>query len=269
MCGIRPRGAETGTGPVLDKLEKIVRAETIDAVWDTLVSVLTGHGFDRLFYALSYEAGSDDGLGDLEDMLILSNHPACYLNRFIGEGLFRHAPMLRWAQSNIGVSSWRRVQIVESALKPRERETLAFNRKMGVTAGYTISFGVTPPCGRSIMGLTARSDLDQDDADRIWECSGREIELLSMVAHLKISTLPRTNFARQLTPRQREVLQLVGAGKASAEIAQLMGVSLVTIEKHLRLAREVLGAETSAQALLKAAVQSQIFLPKAQQEDAT
>ena len=87
------------------------------------------------------------------------------------------------------------------------------------------------------------------------------------MAHLKIATLPRTHFARQLTPRQREVLQLVGAGKTAAEIADLMGVTPVTIEKHLRLAREGLGAETSAQALLKAAVQGQIYLPAAETDE--
>ncbi len=245
---------------MLDNLEKLILAETIDAVWELHISTMASYGFDRLIYGLSYEAGTD-GLGALEDMLILSNHSAAYLERFLGEGLFRHAPMLRWAQSNAGVSSWKRVQIVASSLKPKEREVIAFNRQMGVVAGVTISFGVTPPCGRSIIGLTGRPGLDQDEVDAIWERDGKQIELLNRVAHLKIATLPRTQFARQLTPRQREVLQLVGAGKTSAEIAELMGVSPVTIEKHLRLAREQLGAETSAQALLKAAVQSQIFLP--------
>lgn len=254
---------------MLEHLEKLIRAETIDAVWDLHVGIMARYGFDRLIYGLSYEAGTP-GLGSLEDMLILSNHSAAYLDKFLGDGLFRDAPMLRWALSNTGVCSWRRVHLVASALKPREREVLAFNRKMDVVAGMTISFGLTPPCGRSIISLTARPGLDQAAVDALWEREGRQIELLNRVVHLKIATLPRTHFARQLTPRQREVLQLVGAGKTSAEIAILMGVSPVTIEKHLRLAREQLGAETSAQALLKAAVQSQIFLPcPVAEEDAT
>ncbi len=193
--------------------------------------------------------------------MVLSNHPADYLDKFLGEGLFRDAPMLRWAQSNTGSATWQRVLRIESALSRREKDVIAFNRKMGVIAGVTISFGVTPPCGRSVISLTARPGLDQAAVDAIWEVQGRQIELLNRIAHLKIATLPRTRFARHLTPRQREVLQLIGAGKTTAEIAELLGVSPVTIEKHLRLAREELGAETSAQALLKAAVQSQIFLP--------
>jgi LuxR family transcriptional regulator len=253
---------------VLEYLEKVIRADTIDAVWNMHVAKMAEFGFDRLIYGLSYEAGTD-GLGALEDMMVLSNHSAAYLERFLGTGLYRDSPMLRWAQSNSGSCSWRRVQLVESALNPGERDVIALNRQMGITAGVTISFGVTPPCGRSVIGLTARHGLDQADVDTLWETDGRAIELMNHVAHLKIATLPRTHFARRLTPRQREVLQLVGAGKTAPEIAALMGVSQVTIEKHLRLARQELGAETSAQALLKAAVQSQIFVPRESKEEAT
>jgi len=35
-----------------------------------------------------------------------------------------------------------------------------------------------------------------------------------------------------------------------------------TVEKHLRLARKVLGVETTAQAVIRAAFQNQIFLSK-------
>jgi LuxR family transcriptional regulator len=38
-----------------------------------------------------------------------------------------------------------------------------------------------------------------------------------------------------------------------------MDVSKATVEKHLRLAREVMGVETTAQAVLRMAYQNQIF----------
>ncbi|MEM6823738.1 MAG: LuxR family transcriptional regulator [Pseudomonadota bacterium] len=244
---------------MLEHLETIMGADTVDVAWRAHTQNMARYGFDRLIYGLSYEMGRG-GLGPLEDMMVLSNHPAAYLQRFITEGLFRDAPMLKWAQSNLGAASWSSFQGDETTLEPRERDVIAFNRQMGVIAGYTISLGRTPPCGRAVISLTAHARLDQDAVDDIWAENGREIELFNRVAHLKIANLPRTRFARQLTPRQREVLQLIGAGKTASEIAGLMGVSQVTIEKHLRLAREQLGADTSAQALLRAAVQGQIFV---------
>ena len=65
---------------------------------------------------------------------------------------------------------------------------------------------------------------------------------------------------RTLTKRQREVLQWVGDGKTTQDIAVLLGLTPATIEKHLRLAREALDVETTAQAVLKAAFYNQMFV---------
>jgi DNA-binding CsgD family transcriptional regulator len=79
------------------------------------------------------------------------------------------------------------------------------------------------------------------------------------VTHMKLLTLPYTG-SRSLTARQREVLQWVGDGKTAQDIAILMGLTPATIEKHLRLAREALDVETTAQAVLKAAFYNQMFV---------
>ena len=63
-----------------------------------------------------------------------------------------------------------------------------------------------------------------------------------------------------LTNRQREVLEWVGDGKTTQDIATIMDLTPATVEKHLRLARESLDVETTAQAVLKASFQNQIFL---------
>ncbi|SFK34538.1 response regulator transcription factor [Celeribacter marinus] len=67
--------------------------------------------------------------------------------------------------------------------------------------------------------------------------------------------LPR----RVLTARQTEVLEWVGSGKSIADAAAIIGLTQRTVEKHLRLAREALGVQTTAQAIHKASVYNQIF----------
>jgi LuxR family transcriptional regulator len=113
---------------------------------------------------------------------------------------------------------------------------------------------------KGAIALTGRRGLSQDDVDAIWEAHGRDIILANNVAHLKITSLPYAPPTRGLTKRQREALQWVGDGKTTQDIAVLMGLTPATVEKHLRLARESLNVETTAQAVLKAAFQNQMFI---------
>ena len=56
-------------------------------------------------------------------------------------------------------------------------------------------------------------------------------------------------------------------GKTTQDISVIMELTPATVEKHLRKAREALAVETTAQAVVKAAFQNQIFLVKGLDED--
>jgi LuxR family transcriptional regulator len=112
---------------------------------------------------------------------------------------------------------------------------------------------------KGAIGLVAREGLTQDDVDAVWAEHGDEIFLMNEVMHLKVQNLPYLSTRPPLTPRQREVLEWVGDGKTAQDIATILGVTPATVEKHLRLARDALDVETTAQAVLKAWFQNQIF----------
>jgi DNA-binding CsgD family transcriptional regulator len=61
-----------------------------------------------------------------------------------------------------------------------------------------------------------------------------------------------------LTPREREVLDWVAAGKTNRDIAAIVGASPRTVEKHLERIYEKLGVETRTAAAMRAA---RIFRP--------
>ena len=102
--------------------------------------------------------------------------------------------------------------------------------------------------------------MTQPEVDALWAKHGKDIQLMNEIAHLKILTLPYSTPGRNLTRRQREALEWVGDGKTMQDIALLMGLTSATVEKHLRLARESLSVETTAQAVLKAAFANQMFV---------
>lgn len=244
---------------LLEFTESITSAHSIETVWNELIKVMNTHGFDRLLYGFTqYKHGNS--YGNIEDVLILTNHPPSYTERYVGERLYTIAPMVRWASENTGACSWSWVRKNYEKLSAPELEVLAFNDKMGVTAGWAVSFPATSQRAKGAIALTARKGMSQEQADAVWEKHGRMLEQIANLAHLKIITLPYSGTRRPLTERQREALEWVGDGKTTQDIATIMGLTPATVEKHLRLARESLDVETTAQAVLKASFQNQIFV---------
>ena len=244
-----------------DYLERLTNTQTIEELWQLHCDKMADYGFDRLIYGFTrYRTATS--LGDPEDFVILTNHGSDYIEGFLGKGKYFHAPMVRWALDHEGASSWSIIgdMMASGAMTDSERKVVEFNRKMNVVAGYSISFKSISPRTKGAIALTAKPGMSQAEVDMIWEKHGRDIVVMNNVAHLKILTLPYSGPARGLTKRQREALQWVGDGKTTADIALLMGLTSATVEKHLRLARENLNVETTAQAVLKAAFLNQMFV---------
>ena len=244
-----------------DYLHSIARCPTIEELWDAHTDKMNSYGFDRLIYGFTRYRTSTS-LGDPEDFVILTNHSRAFTDEFLGQGLYAHSPMVHWALANDGACSWTvlREMVQEKVMTPSEHRVLEFNQRMNVFAGYTVSFKSISARSKGAIALTARKDLSQEDIDAVWAEHGNDIKLMNDIAHLKILTLPYTAPNRSLTNRQREALEWVGDGKTMQDIAVLMGLTSATVEKHLRLAREALAVETTAQAVLKAAFANQMFV---------
>lgn len=242
-------------------LNRLLNAPTIEELWDMHARSMADYGFDRLIYGYTCYR-TKNSLGDPEDFVVLTTHDSDYMDVFLGEGFYHRAPMVRWALEHDGACSWRVLQdmVASGTLTEDERKVYEFNRSRNVIAGYSISFKSISPRAKGAIALTAREGLSQSDVDSIWARHGDDIQALNNVAHLRILTLPYNAPGRALTKRQREALAWVGDGKTVQDIAMLMGLTRPTIEKHLRLARDALNVETTAQAVLKAAFQNQIFI---------
>ena len=246
-----------------DQLLALTSARSDQELWDIHSKHMATYGFERIFYGYTrYRTSS--GLGDPQDWVVLANHTPGYMEKFLEEGHIYHAPMVRWALENSGACSWRWMEDMQRAdmLTDGEKRTIAFNLQHGVTCGYTISFRSLSERIRGAIALTGSVGMTQDEVEEIWSEHGNEILLANNVMHLKLLTLPYSG-ARPLTKRQKEVLQWVGDGKTTQDIAILLGLTPATVEKHLRLAREALDVETTAQAVLKAAFYNQMFVLEA------
>ncbi|TMV08572.1 LuxR family transcriptional regulator [Ruegeria sediminis] len=238
--------------------------KTLEEFWDAHCRQMAEYGFVRLLYGCT-QYRTETSLGDPADFVILSNHCKEYLDGFLHSGLYFHAPMLKWALNHEGAASWRLIaeMMNSNVMSPQERRVYEFNQSMGVVSGYTISFNSVSMRSKGAISLCAENGRPQDEVDALWDKHGQDILLMNNMAHLKILTLPYNAPNRALTRRQREALQWVGDGKTTQDIALLMGLTTATVEKHLRLAREALSVETTAQAVLKASLHNQMFVMEA------
>ncbi|QBY00591.1 LuxR family transcriptional regulator [Rhodophyticola sp. CCM32] len=245
----------------MKRLKPYLAMRSVDELWAYHTQVMADFGFDRMFYAYCAFRNLKT-LGNPDDALVLTNHPAEYVEAYVNKGLFRDGPMMQWAASNVGAISWRQVReaFMARQMTPGERHLAALNQRFGLIAGYTISFPMAIKYASAGIGLTARKGMTQDDVEALWARDGETIEIINHVAHLCIAQLPATGQSRMLTRRQTEVLELVADGKTIQDIALLLERNAATVEKHLRGARDTLGVETTAQAVRKASLLNQIFL---------
>lgn len=247
----------------ISKLHELTNAKSVEELWDAHTRHMATYGFTRQVYAFTRYASSSTNiaLGDPQDWVLLTNMSSTYVDGFIEDGHYFNGPMVRWAVQNDGACSWRWLEDMMSSndASEKERAVMAYNHAHGIKSGYTVSFRAVSQRSKGAIGLIAEEHMSQDEVDKIWLKHGDELMVLNNVMHLKVLALPHTG-SRKLTSRQREVLQWVGDGKTTQDIAILLGLTAATVEKHLRLAREALDVETTAQAVLKAAFYNQMFV---------
>lgn len=242
-------------------IELLLAARSADDVWDQFVTVMAQRGYPHVFYSLRRFADMSR-LWLASDLELRGNFPDGFTADIVGEGILPNTPWGLWSQHHRGVRSfdWAESDEANAYRHPTGMKLLKVLREHDLAAGHVVSlFGVSARVSGTVA-LATGAGTGQAHADQLWEESGRSVRALCEVMHLRVCALPQTIGPGVLTPRQRQVVEWAAYGKTVAEIAEILGVEATTIEKHLRLAREALGAGTTAQAILQAHQRNLIFV---------
>lgn len=231
----------------------IIAATTIPEVWEIFADALSSYGFDNMIYGAT--RFPDRGIiGDTRDALILHRGPRDYADIYLGEELYLHSPTYDWAERNSGFVSWpEAIRQYGKAPSAQQMRIAQLNVQFGFNAGFVGSLNDVVPGMKGVIGFSPSGGMDQASADDLWIMVGADITLLCNLMHLRVGTLPRTGLRRPLTTRQREALEWYSLGKTTQDIGTIMGLSIATVEKHLRMARDSLDAQTTPHAVKKAA----------------
>lgn len=249
------------SGAVVVAISRIAEARTVEDVWAHASHVLNDFGFVRVNYGLTC-ARAGRSIGDTRDVLFLSTHSLEKVRQHHESGFYLKTPEYRWVLENVGAVSWGWTHAERAAGRLSEQECAAMDQMAArrQRAGYSVSFAEGTLRSKGAMGLAAARGVSQDELDHWWREFGDSVLAVCNMAHFKICSLPLPVPGMTLTDRQRELLEWTADGKTIQDISVLTEISVSAIEKHLRRARDVLGVETTAQAVAKASLLNQMFI---------
>jgi DNA-binding CsgD family transcriptional regulator len=160
---------------------------------------------------------------------------------------FAEHPLVRFHAGRPGSGAHR---ISDSLADAQFRETALYDeyyRRIGIDHAIAVPLVID-------RGLLVSFVLNRYGAD----FSDRERALLDLVRE-PLAALYRVALARgrapatlPVTPREREVLEWLAAGKTDREIGDILGLSPRTVQKHLQHVYEKLGVETRTAAVMRA-----------------
>lgn len=246
---------------IVSYLDAILRAADIETVWALLRRFAKSYGFSDVIYG--YSPNSRGSIpGSREDFLLLSTLNRDLMEALVDNGYYRESITVNWALDNAGVASWSMTSedAKMDGFVSSDESLVFFSQFFGKQAGCTIGFPTASTRGRGVMALIAEPGLTQADVDAGLAQFSDALFVVATVAHRAMIALPYLGAKRVLTRRQREVLEWIAEGKSVADIARILNLAQPTIEKHLKLARETLGVETTAHAVIKAAFLNQMFI---------
>ena len=236
----------------IEVLSRLMSAESIDGAWAVFTEAMCARGFVRMIYGNSRLGATHSGW-DRRNSIILHHGPQAFFDAYIDGELFVHNPIFHWVRDRTGFATWEEARAAfPGKPSPELMRILDLQAEHGGEAGFAGGLRDVVPGLQGGLGLNCAPGITAEDAQDLWAAHGTEIETLTRALHLRVASLPREGASQQLSTRQRECLQWAAQGKRARDIAQIMQVSAATVEKHLRLAREALDADSTLQAVHQA-----------------
>jgi DNA-binding CsgD family transcriptional regulator len=208
-----------------------------------------GQMLKRLCATLELDHAAYAGISTFDQSVhAIATYPEGWKQHYLTHSLHLQDPTLRFAVRSVAPVHWDRL-----------RQVQGFRRVFGQARDFNIpDQGVTIPV-RGRFGDIGMLSVARDCSVAEWEKLGaRVMEALQTNAALIHDTVMRdahvfrATHVPNLSAREIEVLQWTAAGKSQEDVADILTLSIRTVEVHLRSARAKLGALNTAQAVARA-----------------
>jgi LuxR family transcriptional regulator, quorum-sensing system regulator BjaR1 len=227
----------------LDFVEKLQNLSEYNEICGHVVKEMEWFGFTCV------SSFSMPGPGaDLKDGIMLNNRPAEYTKRYFEKNYIVNDPAVTELRKNLNPYSWADIR-AERKLNKTERTILDEAGEFGFNDGFIIP--ILTLSGSKSLFCPCGPDPDLTQRARA------AIEVIGIYSHhaLKRSLLQMKQDAAvhtPLTPREREILQWVAAGKTDDEIADILSVGTTTVTSHVENAKKKLDTFRRTYAVVQA-----------------
>lgn len=236
-------------------------ADKIEDVLSRLQTVTTPQDLQKLVEYLRelydvehavYHAINNDG-----DMFAALTYDQTWEPHYRDQGYVGVDPVVKGALRQFHPIDWKKLDW--SSKLARQCFAEAVDAGIG-NQGYSIPI-------RGPNGQFALFTVNQTASDKEWETFrksfGRDMLLISHYTHEKaMEILQPTDLvdAKELSPRERDALSLLGAGRSRGQVAEQLQISEHTLRVYIDTARHKLGAMNTTHAVAIALKQGKILL---------
>ncbi|MFT4089491.1 MAG: LuxR family transcriptional regulator [Asticcacaulis sp.] len=231
-----------------DFVEKTNKLRTPRALFDEFTGAMGLFGFTRIIFSVP----RDESLPEEENRIgLMHNYPEDWQKYYAEKGFERLDPVLKAAGLYNYAFRWR---ALERAHRLSERQIRFF--RLGEEAGLRHGIGIPMSGDKAQIAGIAMASAERVDAVR------SDLDIISAYCNqffmaykrMKGAEASSSQIMASLSKKETEVLQWVAAGRSDDDIGQILGISVHTVDTHLRHIYQKLEVNNRVSAVVKAII---------------
>ena len=243
--------------PLLSLTESLAGAKSLEDVWARAENFLASSGIDFPIYMFLRPSAPQDR------PLTLAKMPQWWVDYYLDEDRAHSDPFFKTCTTFTAFKTGADyLDENEHMLDKGEIRFIKEASETGVRSGLSSPVKLINP--GHFGGWNFGSSLKKAEFDKVAEIQGERLRLAGFIIH---NHLQEAAFSQHessgsglLSNRERECLLWLANGLKSAQIAEKLGIALVTVDLHFKNARTKLKAATREEALAKAIINGEISL---------
>ncbi|MDX1580466.1 MAG: LuxR family transcriptional regulator [Alphaproteobacteria bacterium] len=222
------------------------RATDLDSLADAFEQALSPLGFDK-FACLSIV----DFENPPQDMVAFARYPEDWVERYQEQGYVLKDPMMHATMTSRVPFRWQD-QLPKLKLDGIQRQIMSEAEEAGIKYGYTIPVHNRLSNSANLTVCASEAELPAESYSATHLMAVYLYEAGKRIVRAEQKTKPR------LSPRERECLKWVAAGKSDWEIGSILGISQNTAHFYVEGAKRKLEVSTRIQAVVEALLSNEI-----------